>query len=414
VLISRYRFALEQALAKAEFLTTSDIVTLQAFVIFLILVRRHDDTRFAWTLTGLVIRISQSIGLHRDGTAFPGLTPFQIEERRRLFWAIAVLDLRSAEDQGTDLTIMDRTFETRLPLNINDSDIDPSAIEFPPERDTPTDMTFSLVRYEICALARRMHTVTSALAPVCPRDADSTLEQRERMLLDTFKHVEEKYLKDSSAETNPVYWVAANIARVIVAKMTLIIYQPVLFPGPGDEDLSGDVRDRLFNAAIDIFEYSHVLNTDPRCRNWRWLFQTYTQWHALAQKKLSHQPSHCIKPPRVSPDPLSLLWDLDLPSFISGRMRHSRRLSTNGCICVRCSTVRKAMYITCVLLCPQMAARLGTTILRATWRVPISRPAAYGGCTLNAPLSATPFIFGPSLDVTARSIEGSKYTCGST
>ncbi|KAJ9136651.1 All development altered-3 [Pleurostoma richardsiae] len=282
VLISRYRFALEQALAKAEFLTTSDIVTLQAFVIFLILVRRHDDTRFAWTLTGLVIRISQSIGLHRDGTAFPGLTPFQIEERRRLFWAIAVLDLRSAEDQGTDLTIMDRTFDTRLPLNINDSDIDPSAIEFPPERDTPTDMTFSLVRYEICALARRMHTVTSALAPVCPRDADSTLEQRERMLLDTFKHVEEKYLKDSSAETNPVYWVAANIARVIVAKMTLIIYQPVLFPGPGDEDLSGDVRDRLFNAAIDIFEYSHVLNTDPRCRNWRWLFQTYTQWHALA------------------------------------------------------------------------------------------------------------------------------------
>ena len=282
VLISQYRFALEQALAKAGFLTTNDIVVLQAFVLFLVLVRRHDDTRFAWTLTGLAIRIGSSLGLHRDGSAFPGLTPFEIEMRRRLFWAIIVLDLRSAEDQGTDLTIMDRTYDTNFPLNINDSDIDPDSTEFPPQREGTTDMTFCLIRYEICSLARRLHTVSSAMAPVCPKDHASTLEERERMIREVYNRVETRYLSDPKSESNPMFWTAAQIARVIVAKMILLIYQPILFPGPNDEHLSGEIRSRLFSASIEIFEYNHLLNTDPRCRQWRWLFQTYTQWHAVA------------------------------------------------------------------------------------------------------------------------------------
>lgn len=41
----QYRFGVEQALAKAGFLNTNEIVTVQAFVLFLVCVRRHDDTR---------------------------------------------------------------------------------------------------------------------------------------------------------------------------------------------------------------------------------------------------------------------------------------------------------------------------------------------------------------------------------
>ncbi|EGO53307.1 hypothetical protein NEUTE1DRAFT_92483 [Neurospora tetrasperma FGSC 2508] len=281
-LVQQYRFALEQALARANFTTTPDITLAQAFLLFLILVRRQDDTRFAWTLTGLLIRISQALGLHRDGTNFPNISPFEVEMRRRIFWAVCILDLRSAEDQGTDLTLVDRTFDTQLPLNVNDSDISPDMKDFPESRDGPTDMTFSLIRYEICTVARRLHTASSAMAPVCPGDAATSLEEREEMLADLHKRVEEKYLRDRSCLDNPMYWVAANIARVLVAKMTLIIYQPVLFPGPDNEELSDELRERLFNSAIEVFETNHILNTDPRTKPWRWLFQTYTQWPAVA------------------------------------------------------------------------------------------------------------------------------------
>ncbi|KAI0020772.1 fungal-specific transcription factor domain-containing protein [Xylariomycetidae sp. FL0641] len=280
-LVDQYRYATEQALAKASFLTTSELVVVQALTIFLVLVRRFDDTRFAWTLTGLLIRIAQSLGLHREGTHFDNLSLFDIEMRRRLWWTICVLDLRAAEDQGTDLTIAERTFDTEYPLNVNDTDISPEMTEFPESRQGSTDLTFCLIRFEICSLARKMHSATTAMAP-CPRDSMTTLQERETMLIELNERIDEKYLKNcANNEGDVLHWVAATIARLIMAKMSLIIYQPMLMPGTG-ANLSSDIRDRLFMAAVEVVEYNKVLNKEPRCKQWRWMFQAYTQWHAVA------------------------------------------------------------------------------------------------------------------------------------
>ncbi len=199
--------------------------------------------------------------------------------RRRLWWAICIIDLRAAEDQGTDLNTSDRAFDTQLPLNINDQDIDTDSTSFPPARVGPTDMTFCLIRYEICSVARQLHASSTGIGAVQEVD---TLEEREQMIRDVYRRVESKYLNHSSSEGDPIYWVATNIARVIVSKMTLVVYQPVLFPAPGSEQLAAETRDRLFTAATEVFEYNYMLTTDPRTGQWRWLFATYTQWHALA------------------------------------------------------------------------------------------------------------------------------------
>ncbi|KAH8161916.1 hypothetical protein CIB48_g6324 [Xylaria polymorpha] len=279
-LLARYRFATEQALARANCVTTSEIVVLQAFVLFLILVRRYDDTKFSSALTGLVVKIAQSLGLHRDGTHFDNISPFDIEMRRRLWWAICVLDLRSAEDQGCELTVVERSFDTQFPLNVNDADISPDMTDFPPERIGSTDMTFCLIRYEICALSRKVHTAVSGMAP-CPRDSQVTLEEHEEKLLEMYEHIDQKYLRPCpDKETDLLNWVSATMARLIMSKMSLVIYQP-LMPSTGT-DLPTDVRDRLFMASIEVVEYSRVLNAEPKIRRWRWLFQTYNQWHAVA------------------------------------------------------------------------------------------------------------------------------------
>ncbi|KAI5865687.1 fungal-specific transcription factor domain-containing protein [Durotheca rogersii] len=278
-LINKYRFATEQALAKANFLVTSELVVVQAFTLFLVLVRRYDDTRFAWTLTGLAIRISQSLGIHREGTKFDDLSPFDVEMRRRLWWAICILDLRSAEDQGTELTIAERTYDTQFPLNINDADITPEMTEFPEEQTGPTDVTFCLIRYEICALARRIHFATNGMAPCQTR---GTSQERDAMLLECYERIEKKYLRTcGDKDSDLLHWVAAMIARLIMAKLRLIIYQPVLLHSTGQE-INQDIRHRLFMASLEVVEYTKVLNTEPRCRQWRWLFQTYAQWHAVA------------------------------------------------------------------------------------------------------------------------------------
>lgn len=112
-LLERYSFGLEQALARANFLYCDEIVILQAFVVYLILLRRNDAARKIWTLTGLVVRIAQTLGVHRDGSHFK-LPPFEIEMRRRLWWQVCILDARSSEDHGCDPTIVEAQFDTKM------------------------------------------------------------------------------------------------------------------------------------------------------------------------------------------------------------------------------------------------------------------------------------------------------------
>lgn len=88
--ILRYRFACEQALARAQFLETNELVVLQAFILFLVSARRHDESRFVWTMTGLATRICNAMGIHRDGEQFK-LPPFETEMRRRLWWQVCTL-----------------------------------------------------------------------------------------------------------------------------------------------------------------------------------------------------------------------------------------------------------------------------------------------------------------------------------
>ena len=88
--LKRYRYATEQALSRAGFLATQELIVVQAFTLFLVCVRRQEDTKAVWTLTGLLLRMAHSTGIHRDGLQF-GLPPFDTEMRRRLWWQVCTL-----------------------------------------------------------------------------------------------------------------------------------------------------------------------------------------------------------------------------------------------------------------------------------------------------------------------------------
>lgn len=280
-MVSRYRFACEQALSKANFINSSDLTTIQAFTIFLIIVRRDDDSRFCWALTGLVVRLAMGMGIHRDGTHLK-LTPFETEMRRRTWWSIMTLDLRSAEELGTDTSIIERSFDTQFPGNYNDGDLCPEMTELPPPREGRSDMAVAIVRFEICQLSRRLLQAASAMGDVCPKVCTTqNVEEREQMCIDVYRSVEQRFLERVVDESDPLYWVAAMIARIIMSKMFLVIYQPMLYPG-SEVELSDDIRQRIYLAGIEIIEYGHILNTDPRCKQYHWLFNTYTNWHAVA------------------------------------------------------------------------------------------------------------------------------------
>ena len=280
----RYRLGLEHALAKADFLNVPDIVLVQAFAIFLCLVRRHDSPRFVWMMTGLVIRMAQYLGLQRDGTHFTHLTPFEIEMRRKVWRLVCALDVRASEDQGTDLTIPSGSFDTRVPLNLNDEDIDPETKQMPTERDGVTDMSFARIFFGMDDIVRQL------MAPIV-RDGVADLEDQSRLLNNIYHNFEQSYCQYTTESGNIAYWVGVTIVRLVMAKMTLIVFLPILFSSPS-EDISDEVRTKLLVSAIEVAEYNHALNAEQACRQWRWLYQTYTHWHAIVylMMEISRRP----------------------------------------------------------------------------------------------------------------------------
>ena len=271
VVLQRYRFATQQALSRAGFLQSRSFPLLQATVLFLTCLRGARDADFVWTMVAAVHRLAQGLGIHRDGTHF-GLTPFETEMRRRLWWSIYLLDTQSAESYPTGSLISEGSYDTRLPLNINDSDIAPESTAVPEEQVGFSDMTFCLIRCEMTVLVRR--TINTGSPAHKEQDLEKCLQDLENVHI----RLHERYLRFCNVSI-PIQWTTATVIRLALARLWLVTH----LPSWKLDDLASvsPKRGPLFLTAIEVVEFAYLLETDPRTSKWSWLFETYMQWHAV-------------------------------------------------------------------------------------------------------------------------------------
>jgi hypothetical protein len=192
VLLSRYRLGLEQSLAKANYMSRTNVTIVQALTLFLICVRMSVDKEYVWSMTGLLIRFATKLGLHHD-PADLGLTPFRAEMRRRLWWQIYVLDIRTAEDFDMDPSICEHSFDTGFPANVNDADFDEDTTHGLAGADGRTEMLFTLLRTEVSCAARHI-IFTPELASNYPHSNVSPSERRD-LIDQLISKLEQKYFK---------------------------------------------------------------------------------------------------------------------------------------------------------------------------------------------------------------------------
>ncbi|KAL8769399.1 MAG: hypothetical protein Q9209_004627 [Squamulea sp. 1 TL-2023] len=292
-LLARYRFGTEQALVHADMLNSMEMVTLQALVIYLICIRCHDDSRLAWTLTSIAIRIAHALDLHRDDS-FASLSPFNTEMRRRLWWQIIILDGRASEDRGTDPMITDQSYNTMMPSNVNDEDIDPDKRQEIVSREGYTEMTFCLICHEVSVTIRQLNYVPPGLSTGIAADVLPNQEEKERLVSECHERLESKYLQycDSSV---PLSWATIMVTRMIMARMWLIVHKP-LQRQDGEMSPRNSDHERVLSTATEVIEYAWTLETTPCAERWRWFFGTWHQWYALAMALagLCNQPHGSI------------------------------------------------------------------------------------------------------------------------
>jgi len=115
--------------------------------------------------------------------------------------------------------------DTLQPLNVNDSDLDPNMTEFPEERTGFTDMTFSMIRFEVTDILRNILYIPPGPNKCNEFFANLTISEKEKWISDCHQRLEDRYLKDSDMSI-PLFWVTATISRLIMSKMWLIVYHP--------------------------------------------------------------------------------------------------------------------------------------------------------------------------------------------
>ncbi|KAI0490811.1 fungal-specific transcription factor domain-containing protein [Xylaria cf. heliscus] len=163
----QYRGACGWALISGKY-SQPGTFTLQAMVLYTeadFLVNRVSQMN-CYLLCSTLIRLMLKMGLHRDPSTLPRITPYQGEMRRRM-WNLAIqIDLLVAFHLGLPCMIHGIESDTALPSNLLDSDFDEDSTELPPSRPMTdyTPLTYPINKAKIARgfglVARLSHSLT--------------------------------------------------------------------------------------------------------------------------------------------------------------------------------------------------------------------------------------------------------------
>lgn len=279
-LFSRYNLAIQQSFGRVGLLETDEFIVMQAFAIYLIALRLRCNSIGLWTLTALIVRLAQNAGLHRDGAIF-GLSAFESEMRRRLWWNIRVIDSRASEDSGYDCLVQSETSNTKMPLNVNDCDLTVDMKVLPPVSSGCTDMVFSLIRFEATIAFERLHSLSMGSVGNCGKLHTAKALQSKAECIASYQDRLQDLVFKQIEPSNPFYWYSAIVSRIIVSKLWLVAYHPYLRLNVCG-GISLRTRDELFSKAICVVQSQLLLYNGTPTRKWSWLCKTHAQWHAIA------------------------------------------------------------------------------------------------------------------------------------
>ncbi|OCK77075.1 C6 transcription factor [Lepidopterella palustris CBS 459.81] len=275
----RYKLAARQALTNAGFLHTSSPMTLRAYAMFLMAVRSSHRTDTLFVLSGVAVRLARKMGLHRDGTSL-GLSPFETEMRRRLWWHIAHVDFRISDVLGIKPSLDLFAGDTKMPLNVADEDLSPDMADPPPEHNGITSNVICLIKYEIMEFIRKLSSpFPNDVRLEILTSSDITLAKKDSMISQIEDLLERKYLRYCDP-SNSLHHFASIMARSSICKMKLFAHNPRRFANYGIK-IPQSERDLIFANATKLLEYVNLVQGNPIFDKYKWQLGTSYLWNTI-------------------------------------------------------------------------------------------------------------------------------------
>ena len=175
------------------------------------------------SMLGVAIRIAQRMGIHREA-ALAKCTTVEAEMRRRLWWSLVFFDTRIGEIANSKNVTLDPTWDCKIPLNVNDSDLRPGMKGPPAIQGKSTEALLTVVRSELGEFIRHtafhLDFTSPALRPIATHlQSDPALEGGELIKLEQM--IEDQYLKFCDQE-NPIHFMTIWTTRAYFAKYRLL------------------------------------------------------------------------------------------------------------------------------------------------------------------------------------------------
>ncbi|KAI1172574.1 hypothetical protein F4777DRAFT_508046 [Nemania sp. FL0916] len=270
-LLARLRLGTEQALSRAGVLNTTDISTVQAFIIYLEAVKQNDGQRATWTLAGLLMRIAVGMGLHRDGSHFSNVTPFDAEIRRRVWYHICLIDSRVGECQAPNAGITMSLFDTKKPSNLNDTDIAPDMTVLPVSSEGYTDSTFYVLRCKMWHFACRFKSTISTE----PGSHEDRTADRPTLLKDIRKDMAQDLKRYLNPESDQFHCLIHTMIVLELSRFDQIIHVANNFKSPSESH-------KAFALAVANLQHVFHLAEQKSSAQWSWYLVSCIQWHTMS------------------------------------------------------------------------------------------------------------------------------------
>ncbi|PQE03356.1 fungal specific transcription factor domain-containing protein [Rutstroemia sp. NJR-2017a BBW] len=269
-LVDNFKLGTETALNRANFLRTTKIETLQAFILYMVRIPlcRAEVSRAHSVLVGAAIRMAECMGLHRDGEYY-GLSPLETHVRRLIWHQLCFLDIRTCEAQGPRPSIRRDDFDTKLPLNVDDIELHNTGK--PPESaERWTDATFSLIRFEINEMNR---TIWIDRRRVQQRKISLTAVLSK---IETFRQNMAKY--DSLMDDRvPVQRCARIVKTLLLARLHVMLLHS--YHNPVQSRMPDRLLQIMVTSGLQSLECAIALETIPDIKTWEWYSGAFQQYH---------------------------------------------------------------------------------------------------------------------------------------
>jgi hypothetical protein len=242
---------------------------------------RGEVSRGHSALTGTVIRLAECMSLHRDPTSYSS-SAVEIQVRRLVWHQICFLDLRTSESTGPRIQIRHGDYDTRLPLNIDDEDLDRAAngeswVDVSKDRSHFTTVTITRMRFECYEMQR---FILSERPKLEQKRADGTRKITLVSLLSrihSFKAAMEKTYLPMLSKSVPLHALASEIYGILSDRLYIQLLQKYLTSDRSK--LPGRLRQLVMSSAVTALEHSMVIEQQPALSTWSWYIGAIQQYH---------------------------------------------------------------------------------------------------------------------------------------